>query len=154
MAIAKIGGSFFVLILIALAMLVLVKPMTQAVEATLPMTEDAMLVSWNADIDLIMQTVVVDPKYSHALQEHPDTAPKVWDCFKSKGQYAAFQVIPGKRFLRVCQLDDITFGFQIVDIVGKTAMEKTAYIKDGMKCAKELFDYVRRMGYPKFTKPF
>jgi hypothetical protein len=154
MALAKFGGVTLVLIMIAIAMLVLVKPMTQAVEATLPMTEDAMLVVWDSDIDLMMQTVVVDLNYSHALQEHPDTAQKVWDCLKTKGQYAAFQIEPGKRFLRTCLIDDATIGFQIVDIVGKTVMEKTAYIKDGIKSAKELFEYVRRIGYPKFTKPF
>lgn len=104
--------------------------------------------------DALANAVVIDPDYSHAAEEHPDTYQSVRDCFDTKGQYVAFQVTPKKRWLRVCLVDATTVGFQIVDAVGRELKERTAYIKDGIKSLKELFEYAKRMGYPRFTGPF
>ena len=155
MAAIKLGGTTLALIIIAMALMVLVNPMINAAKAVVPNSaEPALADVWNEEINLAMQAVVVDPSYSHALEEHPDEAPIVWDCLASKGQYVAFQVDPGRRYLRVCLIDDETIGFQIVDFVGKKMMEKTAYIRDELKCVKDIFDYARRMGYARFTKPW
>jgi len=101
----------------------------------------------------MLNLVTIDPEYSHAEIEHPDSYQVVRDCLKSKGQYAAFQIEKNKRFLRVCLIDSVTIGFQIVDIVGKQVKEKTCYIKENIHDLKQLFEYVRKMGYPRFTGP-
>lgn len=100
-------------------------------------------------IEQMLNKVVVD-SYSHALEEHPNTAPKVWECLHKKGPYMQFQVIPGKRYLRICLIDDDTIGFQIVDIVGKVAKERTAYIKDEIRSLPELLRWAIRRGYCRF----
>lgn len=116
--------------------------------------EPVFLETWSEEMDLILQAVVIDSAYTHAMEEHSDTADIVHECLKKNGQYIAFQIERGKRYLRVCLIDAKTIGFQIVDIVGKIAKERTAYVKDTIKSLKELFDYARRMGYPRFAKPF
>jgi len=100
----------------------------------------------------MLQNVVIDPAYSHAEEEHPDTVAVVRDCFNTKGAYMQFQIWPKQRYLRICIIDDILglIGFQIVDIVDKVAKERTCYIKEGIKTIKDLLEYVRRMGYPRF----
>jgi hypothetical protein len=105
------------------------------------------------DISGMLNLVTIDPNYSHALIEHPDTALIVRSCLEKKGPYVSFQIEKKKRYLRVCLLDDNSLGFQIVDVVGREIKEKTAYIKDGIKSLKELFEYARKMGYPRFTGP-
>lgn len=47
-------------------------------------------------------------------------------------------------------IDEKTFGFQIVDIVGKEAKELTAYIKNNCHSIKDVLNYVARMRYPRF----
>lgn len=108
---------------------------------------------YDAEIDILLRQVVVDPSYSHAEEEHPDTYEAVRNCFNTKGAYITFQIEPKKRYLRVCLLDMETIGFQIVDIVGRLAKERTCYIKDGIKSLKELFDYASRNRLIRFTKP-
>lgn len=155
MAAIKMGGTTLALALLAFALLYLVNPMLNAVKAVIPYSAETELMSvWDGEVDLMLRGVIIDSSYSHALEEHPDTAPIVWDCLKNKGQYVAFQIDPGRRYLRVCLIDPETIGFQIVDIVGKKAMEKTAYIKDTLKCIKDIFNYAQQNGYIKFTKPF
>lgn len=154
MAAIKLGGTTLALVMIAVALMALVNPMINAAKAVVPNSVELVpAVVWNEKVDLAMREVIIDPAYSHALEEHPDTAPIVWECMKSKGPYITFQVDPGRRYLRVCLIDDKIFGFQIVDYVGKKMMEKTAYIRDELKTVKDLFDYARRNGYPRFTKP-
>lgn len=103
----------------------------------------------------LLTAVVVDPAYSHAMEEHPDTAPLVEECLNTKGAYAQFQIEPKRRYLRVCLIDEVVgiIGFQIVDIVDKVAKERTAYIKEEIHSLKQLFQYIKKMGYPKFTGP-
>lgn len=110
---------------------------------------------YDLEIDNMLTNVVLDPAYSHALEEHPLDAPIVQQCFAQKGAYMQFQIEPKKRYLRVCIVDEAKglIGFQIVDIVNRVAKERTAYIKDKITCIRELLDYVRRMGYPRFTGP-
>jgi len=100
-------------------------------------------------IEQMLNKVVVD-SYSHALEEHPNSAPKVWECLHKNGPYMQFQVIPGKRYLRICLIDDETIGFQIVDIVGKIAKERTAYIKDEIRSLPELLKWAFNRGYCRF----
>lgn len=100
-------------------------------------------------IEQMLNKVVVD-SYSHALEEHPNSAPKVWECMHKNGPYMQFQVIPGKRYLRICLIDDETIGFQIVDIVGKIAKERTAYIKDEIRTLPDLLRWVGQRGYCRF----
>jgi hypothetical protein len=149
------GGTIligFVLLALTLGLMVLSAPMADAVAdiaASIPSAE----VAWDTEMDSLMKAVVIDPSYSHALEEHPDSAAIVWQCFNDKGQTAAFQIEPGKRFLRICMIDEVTVGFEIVDIVGKIAKEKTAYIKDGLKSLNDVFKYAQKMGYARFTRP-
>lgn len=99
--------------------------------------------------------VVVDPAYSHALEEHPYDAPIIWDCMAKKGAYMQFQIEPHKRYLRVCVIDEVVgiIGFQIVDIVNRVAKERTAYIKDEIHNVRQLLDYAERNHYPRFKGP-
>lgn len=99
----------------------------------------------------MLNNIVVDPAYSHAVEEHPNSAPIVRTCMENKGPFVQFQIRKGQRYLRVCAIDDSTFGFQIVDRVGKVFKERTAYIKDNCVKVKEVFDYARKQGFPKFT---
>jgi len=121
-------------------------------KVSIPNTGSQTLV-WTEELDLAMQAVVVDPTYSHAVEEHGEQALLVRECLKRDGPYVTFQIDPGRRYLRVCILEDQSIGFQIVDAVGKMMKERTAYIKDNFTCIKDIFDYARRMGYPRFTKP-
>lgn len=100
-------------------------------------------------MEQLLNNVVVD-SYSHALEEHPNSAPRVWECLHKNGPYMQFQIIPGKRYLRICVIDDETIGFQIVDIVGKVAKERTAYIKDGISNIRQLLDWAFKRGYCRF----
>lgn len=104
---------------------------------------------YDADIANILSRVVIDD-HSHALEEHPNSAPIVHECMRTKGPYMQFQIWKGQRYLRVCVIDDTTIGFQIVDIIGREAKEVTAYIKDNCTCIKDVLDYVRKMGYARF----
>lgn len=98
---------------------------------------------------------MIDPAYSHALEEHPEDAPIVWECFAQKGAYIQFQIEAKKRYLRVCIIDEINgiLGFQIVDIINKAAKERTAYIKDRLHNIRELLEYAKQNHYPRFTGP-
>jgi len=137
----KATGTFFLLILLALAACLMCS------------AKNSQTIDLN-ELDWALSNVVVD-EYSHAMEEHPDTAPMVHDCFSTKGAYMTFQVEKNKRYLRVCLIDEYTglIGFQIVDIVGRIAKEKTAYIKENLRCIKDMLNYVQRMGYPRYTKP-
>jgi hypothetical protein len=66
-----------------------------------------------------------------------------------------FQIHPRERYLRVCIVDEEvgTIGFQIVDIVGRVAKERTAYIKEELTCVKDVLNYVAKRGWHKFTGP-
>lgn len=66
-----------------------------------------------------------------------------------------FQIEPKKRYLRVCIIDEAAglIGFQIVDMVGKVAKERTAYIKESIHNIQDLLKYIREMGYPRFKGP-
>ena len=154
MALTDVGVSGIILIIFAVLIAMTVQPLIAALGTALPVVavETVLMDTWSEEMDLLLRAVVIDKTYSHALIEHPDSAEIVWNCFADKGAYITFQIEPGKRFLRVCLVNDTTVGFQIVDIVGKVAMEKTAYIKEGIKCLKELFEYAKRMGYPRFNK--
>lgn len=105
-----------------------------------------------SELQQIMTRVTIDPTYSHALEEHPQDAPIVRECLEKQGPYMQFQVQKNKRYLRVCIIDEKAglIGFQIVDIIGKIAKERTAYIKDEIRNIKDLLDYVGKMGYPRF----
>ena len=107
----------------------------------------------DAEIGGLLTAVVIDPAYSHALEEHPIDAPVVRECFNQKGAYMQFQIEPKHRYLRVCLIDEVVgiIGFQIVDIVDKVAKERTAYIKEEIHSIKQLLEYIRRLGYPRFT---
>lgn len=63
-----------------------------------------------------------------------------------------FQIEKNKRYLRVCIIDEQAglIGFQIVDIVNRIAKERTAYIKENIRCIQDLLKYIRQMGYPRF----
>jgi len=89
------------------------------------------------------------------MEEHPEDALLIHNCFMEKGAYMAFQIEPKKRYLRVCIVDEEVglIGFQIVDIVGRVAKERTAYIKDGIKNIRELLDYAAKNGYCRFKGP-
>lgn len=106
----------------------------------------------DADIADILSRVTIDPAYSHALAEHPDSAPLVHECMNEKGPYMQFQIDPKKRYLRVCIIDEDAglIGFQIVDIVGRVAKERTAYVKDGFKTIRDVLDWAGRRGYCRF----
>lgn len=106
---------------------------------------------YDVDIDNILSRVVIDD-YSHALEEHPNSAPLVHECMRNNGPYMQFQIFKGKRYLRICIVDEKKglIGFQIVDIVGKEAKELTAYIKDGCTSIQDVLRYVSRMGYARF----
>ena len=103
----------------------------------------------------LLNNVIVDPAYSHALEEHPDTAPLVRECLGTKGAYMQFQIRPRERYLRVCIVDEVLglIGFQIVDIVDRVAKEKTAYIKENIHCIKDILSYAQKMGYVRFKGP-
>jgi len=111
------------------------------------------------EISNLLTNVTIDPSYSHALEEHPTEAPIVQECLNTKGAYMQFQIEKNKRYLRACIVDEVAgiIGFQIVDLVkeGKkiVSKERTAYIKDGIRCIRDLLDYARRMGYPRFKGP-
>jgi hypothetical protein len=109
----------------------------------------------DTEIAYILTNVVIDPAYSHAIEEHPDTAPMVRDCLAQKGAYMQFQIQQNKRYLRVCLIDENAgvIGFQIVDIIDKVAKERTAYVKETISNIKQLLDYVGKMGYPRFKGP-
>lgn len=101
----------------------------------------------------MLQRVVIDSEYSHALEDHPNSSPIVHKCLAEKGAYMQFQISPKKRYLRVCIIDEElgVIGFQIVDIVNRVAKERTAYIKENMTCIKDVLRYVGRNGYSKFN---
>lgn len=101
----------------------------------------------NLELDQALRAVVVDLSYTHAHVEHPDTAPIVRECLKKNGEYLILEVDPWNRYIRVCLIDPTTIGFQIVDIVGRIAKERTAYIKDSIKNINELFDFAAKNGY-------
>lgn len=107
------------------------------------------------EISGLLANVTIDPAYTHAQIEHPDTFEIVRDCFSKKGAYIQFQVEAKKRYLRVCIIDEAAglIGFQIVDVVNKVAKERTCYIKESIKNLKQLLDYARRMRYPRFNGP-
>jgi len=153
----RTGFVIFILILIVAAMLVLIPPMVESAKALVPANKGMEIVAtWDEEVNIMLQSVVIDPNYSHAMEpgKHADTAPIVHKCLSEKGQYAAFEVDKGKRYLRVCLIDEHTIGFQIVDIINKVAKEKTAYIREDCKCIQDVFDYIRRMHWTRFTKPF
>ena len=107
------------------------------------------------DIENMLANVVIDPAYTHALEEHPQDAPIVRECLAQRGAYMQFQIERNKRYLRVCIIDETAgvIGFQIVDIVNRIAKERTAYIKDTICNIKELLDYVGKNGYVRFKGP-
>lgn len=117
----------------------------------------APMVTSLSDMELsdALSKVVIDPTYSHAMEEHPVDAPIVRKCFEQKGAYMQFQVQRNRRYLRVCLINETAglVGFQIVDIVDKVAKEKTAYIKESIKNIRDLLNYADRMGYPRFRGP-
>lgn len=90
--------------------------------------------------------------HSHALEEHPNTAPLVHECMKDKGPYMQFQINKNERYLRICLVDEEAgqIGFQIVDIVGKEAKELTAYVKNNVNSIRDVLDYALRNGYCRF----
>lgn len=102
-------------------------------------------------IEYLLNNVVVDSN-SHALEEHPDTAPIVHQCMAQKGAYLTFQIQKNKRYLRTCIIDEsaTVIGFQIVDIIDKKAREITAYIKEDITNIRQLLDYAGKRGYIRF----
>lgn len=106
---------------------------------------------YDPDIADMLNNVVID-EYSHALEEHPNSAPLVHECMRNKGPYIQFQIHQNERYLRICLIDENKgiIGFQIVDIVENVAKEKTAYIKKGLKCIKDIFDYAGRNNLVRF----
>lgn len=110
---------------------------------------------YDAEIDSLLSNVVVDPSYSHALEEHPNSAPLVHECMKNQGPYMQFQIHKDERYLRVCIIDEDkgTIGFQIVDIVERVAKERTAYVKNGFNSIRDVLDYAARRGYCRFKGP-
>lgn len=113
-----------------------------------------MSVLTDSQIEQMLSNVVVD-SHSHALEEHPNSAPLVHECLNEKGAYMSFQIFPKERYLRICIVDEELgiIGFQIVDIVGKFAKERTAYIKEDLRCIKDVLNYVAKKGWTKFTGP-
>lgn len=109
-------------------------------------------VTYDSEMSKILSNVVIDPAYSHALEEHPNSAPLVHECMKNQGPYMQFQIHKNERYLRVCIIDEDTgkIGFQIVDIVNKVAKERTAFVKDGMKTIRDVLDFAARRGYIRF----
>lgn len=124
------------------------------VTKTLPIPQQKTILT-DDDIAGMLQRVVIDPEYSHALTEHPNSAPIVHECLSEKGAYMQFQIDPKKRYLRVCIIDEELgiIGFQIVDIINRVAKERTAYIRENMTCIKDVLKYVSRNGYTKFNGP-
>jgi hypothetical protein len=94
--------------------------------------------------------VIVDPNYSHGDRDHPITAPIVRKCFEQNGEFRIYTIDKGKRYLRVCLIDKVTIGFQIVDIINKQTWEKTAYIKDTLHSIDDLDQYIEWMKYPRY----
>lgn len=113
---------------------------------------EALAVVYDENMQLLLENVVIDD-YSHAMERHPETAMLVRDCFTQKGAYATFQVEKNKRYIRICLIDQQTIGFQVVDIVGKIAKERTAYIKDNMRSIQQVLDDMWNKGYPRFKGP-
>lgn len=110
---------------------------------------------WDYDTHNALQNVVIDPEYSHAMEEHPESALIVRKCLKDKGAYMTFQIEPNKRYLRVCIINERwgQIGFQIVDIVNRIAKERTAYIKEECTSIKDVLNYVKKNGYIRFKGP-
>lgn len=106
----------------------------------------------DAQVSDMLLRVVVD-EHSHSLEEHPEDAYRIWDCFNQNGAVAQFQIFKNERYLRVCDLGNGEIGFQIVDRVGKVFKERTAYIKENCNCLGDVFKYASRKGYVRFTGP-
>lgn len=122
--------------------------------ASIPLTKTTIELT-DLEIESLLTNVMIDEKYSHALEEHALEAPIVRDCLSKKGAYMAFQIVPKHRYLRVCLIDEVAgiIGFQIVDIVNRVAKERTCYIKDTIHSIRDLLEYVRKLGYPRFKGP-
>lgn len=108
--------------------------------------------TYNVEIAKILNNVIIDPAYSHALEEHPNSAPLVHECMKNQGPYMQFQIHKNERYLRVCIIDEDAgkIGFQVVDIVNNEAKELTAFVKNGMKNIRDVLDFAARRGYVRF----
>lgn len=141
----KSSGSIMVLIIVTIVIVIgLSYPVSNLLQSQTNNTMTEM------EIAQALSLVTLDPTYTHALEEHPDTAPLVRSCLDRNGPYMQFQIIPKQRYLRVCIIDDGIIGFQIVDIVNRVAKERTAYIKDTIHNIKELLRYAEKLGYPRF----
>lgn len=123
--------------------------MTSAVSGVRPLSSDLHTIDELIDADFVHRVVVDD--YSHALEEHPNSAPIVRQCFENKGPMVTFVVYKNERWLQVCKIDAKTFGFRLVDKVGKEYKELTAYIKDNFKCDADVWNYQRIRNLIKFN---
>lgn len=118
--------------------------LTSAAAPAPALADDRLYVS--GQVALAQQVVVDD--YSHAAVEHPQDMPTVRRCLDDSGTYKQdFRTPDPKRFLRICWDGKTTIIFQIIDRVGGTLREATAYIKNGFSNPTDVVNYIIKVGY-------
>lgn len=85
----------------------------------------------------------VDLTFTHAEKHGEVTAATIRQICDSGGVLRTFQQ-DKERFIQICRIDE-RYGCRVVDLVGKTWYEVTAYVKDCFtgKSLKDIDDYAR-----------
>jgi len=83
---------------------------------------------------------------SHATISHVNDAEIVRNCL-SRNTYKLFQNPLTNRIARICQVDNNTWGIQIVERINGKSEEVTSFLKNKMSKYEDIVRYLNNRGY-------